>query len=80
MLGSRLTLMVAVALLLVGITLTASSLFGRTDVSTEGTLIDNPSSLVASGAGTSTGYADRTIEAAQTRITARVPFLRSSAR
>src|SRR6476469_3185506 len=67
-LGSNLTLMIGVALLLAGIIVAVSSTLGQRDVPVQATLIDNPPSVVASGAGTSTGYADRTIEAAQARI------------
>src|SRR4051812_6006101 len=67
-LGSKLTLMVAVALLLAGISVVGSSLFRSEELPAQSTVTDNPSSIVASGVGTFTGYADRTIEAAQARL------------
>src|SRR3954447_21766311 len=56
-LGSKLTLMVAVALLLAGISVVGSSLFGPKELPAQSTVTDNPSSIVASGVGTYTGYA-----------------------
>jgi tetratricopeptide (TPR) repeat protein len=66
--GSNLVLMVAVALILAGLSIAAASVLGPKDQPAEGTMMGDPSSILASGVGTDSGYADRTIETAQARI------------
>jgi tetratricopeptide (TPR) repeat protein len=60
--------MVAAAMLLTGLSILAASLAGSKSDSVVGRPIDTPASIVAESSGTTTGYADRTIQAAQARI------------
>jgi tetratricopeptide (TPR) repeat protein len=66
--GSQLALMLAVALILAGLSIAGVSVLGPKDQPAQGNRTEDPSSILASGGGTNTGYADRTIESAQARI------------
>jgi tetratricopeptide (TPR) repeat protein len=67
-LGNYLVLAVAVALILAGIGIVVSSIVGSSAGSAQGSLLDDPSSILSAGAGTSTGLADRTIQTAQAQL------------
>jgi len=66
--GNYLVLAVAVALILAGIGIAVSSIMGASDGSAQGSMIDDPAAILSSGAGTSSGLADRTIQTAQAQI------------
>jgi tetratricopeptide (TPR) repeat protein len=67
-LGNYLVLAMAIALILVGVGIAASSFLASSNQPTQGSLIDDPSAILSGGAGTSTGFADRAIDTAQAQI------------
>ena len=68
--GVNLTLLAAVALIIGGLSIAVSSLFGQIEQPDPAPVVRNPSDILASGAGTQSGYADRIIASAQDRVKA----------
>ncbi|MEO8286495.1 MAG: tetratricopeptide repeat protein [Chloroflexota bacterium] len=66
--GSNLLLMVAVAMVIAGLSVAGASIFAQKEVPAQNSVIGDPAAILASGAGTRTGYADRSIETAQAAI------------
>lgn len=66
--GGNLVLMVAVALILAGLSIAAASIFAPKAQPAQPIVVGDPSSVLASGAGARTGYADRIIETSLARL------------
>lgn len=69
-LGSNLMLLMAVALVIAGGSTVAATLFRSNSqpATSSGAMISDPSAILAAGAGTTSGFADRTIATAQQQI------------
>jgi tetratricopeptide (TPR) repeat protein len=68
--GINLTLLMAVALIIGGLSIAFGSLAGQQGPAGPAPVVRNPSDILASGAGAQTGYADRIIASAQERARA----------
>ncbi len=68
--GFNITLLLAVALIIGGLSIALTSLFALQPQTSPPPVVQNPSDILASGTGTQTGYADRIIASDQARIQA----------
>lgn len=66
----NLPLLMAIALIIGGLSIAFTSVFNQQTLQSSPTLVQNPSDILTAGAGTQTGYADRIIAQNQARVQA----------